>query len=170
MMRSAATEMYPGASCRSRGRFCLAPAGAILSTLIDLPENISLPCAGVADLDDSAIKDRIDGRGATRDQAKADADRAQAMLQNSGSRAVTPQMLGKFVRAARQRIRLEGGGYRRGHLRAVAQHVEVAEGEVRIMRSKSPLLQTLVANGGANAAPTQGLKWRTGWDSNPRWG
>jgi hypothetical protein len=28
------------------------------------------------------------------------------------------------------------------------------------MGSKSRLLQTLVANGGANAVPTQGLKWR----------
>jgi site-specific DNA recombinase len=118
--------------------------------------------AGVADLDDPALKDRIDGLKAIRDQAKADAERAQAMLQNSGGQAVTPQMLGKFARAARQRIRLEGGGYRRDHLRALAQRVEVAEGEVRIMGSKSRLLQTLVANGGANTVPTQGLKWRRG--------
>ncbi len=125
--------------------------------------------AGIADLDDPALKDRIDGLKAIRDQAKIDAQRAQAMLQNSGSQAVTPQMLSKFARAARQRIRLEGGGYRRDHLRALAQRIEVAEGEVRIMGSKSRLLQTLVANGGANAVPTQGLKWRMGWDSNPRW-
>src|SRR3546814_8099753 len=46
---------------------------------------------------------------------------------------------------SRERIRLEGGGYRRDHLRALAQRVEVAEGEVRIMGSKSRLLQTLVA-------------------------
>ena len=46
---------------------------------------------------------------------------------------------------------------RRDHLRALAQRVEVAEGEVRIMGSKSRLLQTLVANGGANAVPTQRL-------------
>jgi site-specific DNA recombinase len=75
------------------------------------------------------------------------------MLQNSGSQAVTPQMLSKFARAACQRIRLEGGGYRRDHLRALAQRVEVAGGEVRIMGSKSRLLQTLVADGGANAVP-----------------
>lgn len=116
--------------------------------------------AGVADLDDPALKDRIDGLKAIRDQAKADADRAQAMLQHSGQKAVTPQMLKKFASTARQRIRLEGGGYRRDHLRALAQRVEVAEGEVRIMGSKSRLLQTLVAGSGVNSVPTQGLKWR----------
>ncbi len=31
------------------------------------------------------------------------------------------------------------------------------------------LLQALVANGGVNSVPTQGLKWRTEWDSNPRY-
>ena len=124
--------------------------------------------AGVADLDDPALKDRIDGLKAIRDQAKADAERAQAMLQNSGSKAVMPQMLRKFARAARQRIRLEGGGYRRDHLRALAQRVEVADGEVRIIGSKSRLLQALVANGSVNSVPIQGLKWRRRRDSNPR--
>ncbi len=124
--------------------------------------------SGIADLDDPALKDRIDGLKAIRDQAKTDADRAQAMLQNSGQKAVTPQMLRKFATTARERIRLESGGYRRDHLRALAQRVEVAEGEVRIMGSKSRLLQTLVAGSGVNSVPTQGLKWRRGWDSNPR--
>jgi site-specific DNA recombinase len=124
--------------------------------------------AGVADLDDPALKDRIDGLKAIRDQAQADADRAQAMLQNSGQKAVTPQMLRKFAATARDRIRLEGGGYRRDHLRALAQRVEVADGEVRIMGSKSRLLQTLVAGSGVISVPNQGLKWRKGWDSNPR--
>ena len=125
--------------------------------------------AGVADLNDPALKDRIEGLKAIRDQAKADAERAQAMLQNSGSQAVTPQMLDQFARAARQRIRLEGGGYRRDHLRALAQRVEVSDGQVRIMGSKSRLLQTLVANGGAIGVPTQGLNWRRERDSNPRY-
>ena len=123
--------------------------------------------SGIADLDDPALKDRIDGLKAIRDQAKTDADRAQAMLQNSGQKAVTPQMLRKFATTARERIRLESGGYRRDHLRALAQRVEVAEGEVRIMGSKSRLLQTLVAGSGVNSVPTQGLKWRRRWDSNP---
>ena len=124
--------------------------------------------AGVADIDDPALKDRIDGLKAIRDQAKADAERAQAMLDSSGSKAVTPQMVRTFAKTARQRIRLEGGGYRRDHLRALAQRVEVADGEVRIMGSKTQLLQALVSGGGVSAVPTQGLKWRRGRDSNPR--
>lgn len=122
--------------------------------------------AGVADINDPALKDRIAGLKAIRDQAQADAERAQAMLDSSGAKAVTPQMVRTFADAARRRIRLEGGGYRRDHLRALAQRVEVAEGEVRIMGSKSRLLQTLVANGGVNAVPTQGLKWRSGSPPN----
>lgn len=42
------------------------------------------------------------------------------MLDSSRARAVTPQMVRAFAKTARQRIRLEGGGYRRDHLRALA--------------------------------------------------
>ncbi len=83
--------------------------------------------SGVADLDDPALKDRIAGLKAIRDQAQADAERAQAMLESSGQQAITPQMVRKFARTARERIRIEGGGYRRDHLRALAQRVEVAD-------------------------------------------
>ena len=51
----------------------------------------------------------------------------------------------------------------------LAQRVEVADGEVRIIGSKSRLLQTLTANGSGHAVPTQGLKWRRERDSNPRY-
>lgn len=50
-----------------------------------------------------------------------------------------------FARKARERIRLDDGGYRRDHLCALAQRVEVADAEARIMGSKSELLRTLVA-------------------------
>ncbi|HTT85026.1 MAG TPA: hypothetical protein VMF67_16230 [Rhizomicrobium sp.] len=76
-----------------------AEAEARLKRLYDAIE------AGIADLEDPALKDRIDGLKAIRDQAKAGAERAQDMLQNSGSHAVTPQMLSKFARAACQLIR-----------------------------------------------------------------
>ena len=127
--------------------------------------------AGVADLDDPALKERIAGLKAIRDQAQADAERAAAMLKAQASRPITPQMVRKFARTARERMRIDGGGYRRDHLRALAQRVEVADREVRIMGSKSNLLQTLAAASGVKSA-TPGvrssvLNWRRGWDSNP---
>ena len=130
---------------------------------------------GVADLDDSDLKDRIATLKATRDQARTDADRGSALLDSATNRSITPEMLEAFAQTARQRMRLDGGDYRRDHLRALAQRVEVSEGEVRIMGSKSNLLQTLTAIGGNAGTGTQGNlvpisvpNWRTGWDSNPR--
>ncbi|WGR91692.1 hypothetical protein MTX26_14915 [Bradyrhizobium sp. ISRA443] len=42
-------------------------------------------------------------------------------------------------------MRTEAGGYRRDHLRGLAQRVEVDAKEVRIMGSKNLFLRTLVA-------------------------
>jgi site-specific DNA recombinase len=124
----------------------------------------------VADLGDPALREGIAGLTATRDQALADAERAQAMAESVGQQAITPAMVSKFARIARERIRIEGSGYRRDHLRALAQRVEVADGEVRIMGSKGDLLRTLAAVSGVNPA-TPGvcssvLRWRRGCPSN----
>jgi hypothetical protein len=108
--------------------------------------------SGVADLDDPALKERIVGLKAIRDQAQADADRAQAMAESAGQQAITPAMVQKFAQTARERIRITGGGYRREHLRALAQRVEVADKEVRIMGSKGDLLRTLAASSGVKPA------------------
>jgi hypothetical protein len=51
-------------------------------------------------------------------------------------------------------------------LPSLAQRVEAAEGEIRIMGSKSRLLQTLVTNADIGSVPAQGLKWRATLDSN----
>ena len=75
--------------------------------------------SGVANLDDPELKDRIAALKATRDQARVDADRATASLDNSSQKSITPQMLSKFARTARERMRMEGGGYRRDHFRAL---------------------------------------------------
>jgi DNA invertase Pin-like site-specific DNA recombinase len=127
--------------------------------------------AGVADLDDSALKERIAGLKAIREQAKADAERIEAAIDSAGNQAVSPDMLTAFARTARERLRLDNGGYRRDHLRALAQRVEVADKEVRVMGSKSELLRTLVA---ASSVPSAAfgvhssvLKWRARRDSNP---
>ena len=127
--------------------------------------------SGVTDLDDPALKDRIAGLKAIRDQAQTDAGRATATLEGAGT-VITPTLLRGFAGAAKARIRLPNGGYRRDHLRALAQRVEVAEGEVRIMGSKSDLLRTLAATSGVKSAPpgVRGsvLNWRTERDSNLR--
>ncbi len=128
--------------------------------------------SGMVDKDDSVAKERMAGLKAIREQATTDAERIEAALDNTGNKAVTPAMLKTFASTARQRIRLENGGYRRDHLRALAQRVEVADKEVRIMGSKSELLRTLVAaSSGKSAAfgvQSSVLKWRAGKDSNPR--
>src|SRR6266536_892064 len=132
-------------------------ADAKLKRLYDAIEN------GVADLADPMLKDRIAELKAIRDQARADADRAQDAIERTGP-SITPQSLKTFARQARKRMRTESGGYRRDHLRALAQRVEVDAKEVRIMGSKSELLRTLVAASSAQTAgfgvPSFVPKWR----------
>ncbi|WP_449255500.1 recombinase zinc beta ribbon domain-containing protein [Bosea sp. (in: a-proteobacteria)] len=127
--------------------------------------------SGLVDKDDSVARDRIAGLKAVRDQAQADADRIEAALESEGGEAISTDMLKSFARKARERIRLEDGGYRRDHLRALAQRVEVDDAEARIMGSKSELLRTLVAaaSGGKSTAfgvHSSVLKWRARKDSN----
>ena len=79
-------------------------------------------------------------------------------------------MVRTFAATARERIRIAGGGYRRDHLRALAQRVKVADREVRIIGSKSNLLHTLTSASGARPGPfgMRGSvpKWCPAGDSN----
>ncbi|HLH97380.1 MAG TPA: hypothetical protein VKW08_19905 [Xanthobacteraceae bacterium] len=115
------------------------------------------------------LEDRIAELKATRDQARLDAERAEEALNRSGP-VITPQALKTFARAARMGMRTESGGYRREHLRALAQRVEVDAKEIRIMGAKSALLRTLVAASSAKSAmfgvPSFVPKWRARRDSN----
>ncbi|NVO13592.1 MAG: recombinase family protein [Rhodoplanes sp.] len=132
-------------------------ADAKLKGLYDAIEN------GVADVSDPMLKDRVSELRAVRDQARADAERAEGALDRLGP-SITPQAFKTFARQARKGMRAEGGGYRRDQLRALAQRIEVDEKEVRIMGSKSALLRTLVAVSSAKTAgfgvPSSVPKWR----------
>ncbi|OKO68107.1 hypothetical protein AC630_39355 [Bradyrhizobium sp. AS23.2] len=86
----------------------------------------------------------------------------QLALESSGNQAVSSDMIRAFAHKARERIRLENGGYRRDHLHALAQRVEVADDEVRIMESKSELLRTLVAASSVKSAAF-GVHSSDGW-------
>jgi len=138
-------------------------AEAKLKRLYDAIEN------GVADVSDPLLKERVTELKAVRDQARADAERAEGALDRAGP-SMTPQALKTFATQARRRMRTESGGYRRDHLRALAQRVEVDTKEVRIMGSKSVLLRTLVAASSAKSAgfgvPSFIPKRRTRHDSN----
>jgi DNA invertase Pin-like site-specific DNA recombinase len=127
---------------------------------------------GVADLNEPGLKVRIAGLQAIRDQSQADALRAQAALDSAAQQPITTAVLRKFAATARKRMRIEGGGYRRDHLRALAQRVEVADREVRIMGSKNDLLRTLAAISGVKSATggvrSSVLDWRCAQsDTNP---
>ncbi len=138
-------------------------ADAKLKRLYDAIEN------GIANLSDPMLKDRIGELKATRDQARLDAERAQDAIERGGP-TITSEALKTFARTARKRMRTDGGGYRRDHLRALAQRVEVDQKELRIMGLKSALLRTLVAASSAKTAgfgvPSSVPKWRPEEDSN----
>jgi site-specific DNA recombinase len=135
-----------------------AEADTKLKRLYDAIEN------GVADLSDPMLKERIGELKATRDQARLDTERAEDAIGRAGP-SITAQALKTLARTARKRMRTESGGYRRDHLRALAQRVEVDQKELRIMGSKSALLRTLVAASSAKTAgfgmPSSVPKWRT---------
>jgi site-specific DNA recombinase len=138
-------------------------ADAKLKRLYDAIEN------GVTDLSDLMLKDRITELKVIRDQARADAERAEGAIERQGP-TITTQSIKTFARTARKRMRIEGGGYRRDYLRALAQRVEVDAEELRIMGSKNELLRTLVAASSAKTAgfgvPSSVPKWRARRDSN----
>ncbi len=118
-----------------------AEADARLKRLYDAIES------GVADTEDESLKERIAELRALKSQAQVDAERATIALDAVGAE-ITQAKLRTFADAARRRLRGPDGGYRRDHLRALAQRVEVADVEVRIMGSRGNLLRTLTAAGG----------------------
>jgi hypothetical protein len=97
-----------------------------------------------------ALNERIAGLTAVRDQAQADAERAQAMAESAGQQTITPQMVRK-VRQDSTGAHADRG--RRLSPRASSRTGpagQVADGKVRIMGSKGDLLRTLAAGSGEN--------------------
>jgi site-specific DNA recombinase len=94
------------------------------------------------------------------------------MAENVGHQATTPAKVQKFATTARERIRIDGGGCRREHLRESAQRIEFTDGEVRIIGARGDLLRTMAAGSDAKSATpdvrSSVPNWRRGRDSNPR--
>lgn len=77
-------------------------------------------------------------------QARADAVGTEAMLKSSAHQGLTGPAVRELAREPRTGLRLGRGGYRRDHVRAVAQHVEVADDAIYINGNKDALLRTLI--------------------------
>ena len=95
------------------------------------------------------------------------------MLKSSAHKGLTGAAVRELASEARTRLRLGEGGYRRDHVRAFAQRVEVADDAIYIKGSKNVLLRNLVAAKGGKSAgigvPGFIPKWRRRRDSNPRY-
>jgi site-specific DNA recombinase len=90
-------------------------ADANLKRLYDAIEN------GITDLADLMLKDRITELKAIRDQARADAERAEGAIDQLGP-TITTQSIKAFARTARKRMRTESGGYRRDYTTGAERH------------------------------------------------
>jgi hypothetical protein len=80
-----------------------------------------------------------------------------------------------FAAAAKERMLHTDGSFRRNYIQQLVQRAEVGTHQIRIMGSRSRLLQTLVASGGKPGVETAAhgvrsfdLKWLPGPDSNQR--
>ena len=112
---------------------------------------------GIADPKDDNLKGRLAELKSIRDAAQADV----ARLEGKGRARpieITPEIVGKFAAEARRKMRTDQGGYRRHHIQALAQRVDVGETEIRITGSKLTLLRTLVASGGVVGTATNDVR------------
>jgi site-specific DNA recombinase len=124
-----------------------ADADAKLTRLYDAIEN------GLADTGDENLKGRLKELRTVRDAARSDADRAEARAGDRSSE-ITEDAIRRFAGEAKRRMRTADGGYRRHHLQALAQRIEVGDATIRITGTKSKLLRVLA--GGEVGPPHRG--------------
>jgi len=124
---------------------------------------------------DATVNPSVDEKKSPTSAQEPEPQQAVLVHQRAPIHRQVGPVLPAYARTLGNRMKLmgvQGGGYRRDHLRALAQRVEVANGEVRIMGSKSDLLRALAAASGVkSAAPgvrSSVPKWRPRRDSNPR--
>ena len=120
---------------------------SITQDLYDAIEN------GLADTGDENLKGRLKELRTVRDAARSDADRAEARAGDRSSE-ITEDAIRRFAGEAKRRMRTADGGYRRHHLQALAQRIEVGDATIRITGTKSKLLRVLA--GGEVGPPHRG--------------
>ncbi|QQO19084.1 hypothetical protein JJB98_03730 [Bradyrhizobium diazoefficiens] len=112
-----AWETAAGPAERRQGSRCARPAPPACGLDSAVAEHIEQRL-----LQPKRLEECVTELKAVRDQACADAERAEGAW-SSWAEHITPQALKTFASLARSRMRTETGGYRRDHLRALAQRV-----------------------------------------------
>ena len=121
--------------------------------------------SGAADLDDPDLANRIATLKATRDQAQVDAERAEALMDSSGAKSISPELLAEFTKRVKKRLRGSNGKYRRDHFHQFAQRVEILKRKIRIGGTKESLFNAVFALGNVqqkDLVPSAVLKWLPG--------
>lgn len=81
----------------------------------------------------------------------------------SSQRAFSPELVQAFANTARQGMRASDGKFRRDHLRALAQRVEVGDTEIRFYWVQKPPLRTLAATDSVKSAVAGIPSFIPGW-------
>ena len=144
-----------------RGR--AADAGLRLRRLYEAVEK------GILDDADRMFGERVAELGALRDQAEADANRIEAMVDQAAP-ALAIEDLRVMAAAARSRLRSGTKTMQRPHVRALVQRVEViSKQKINVRGSRSALLKALVTASGGRITAMPGrlaLAWRNAPDAD----
>jgi site-specific DNA recombinase len=106
-------------------------------------------------------------------QTQTDSERISSSVERLAP-TITADSLHRFAMAARRKLRDRECGYRRDHLRALTQRVEVdSNTEAFIIGSRTGLLRALASSDSGDSAAVCGVlgfkpKWRARNDSNVR--
>ena len=144
-----------------------AEAEAKLNRLYEAIEN------GLLTASDGSLKERVDELIRIRDQTQTDSERISSSVERLAP-TITADSLHRFAMAARRKLRDRECGYRRDHLRALTQRVEVdSNTEAFIIGSRTGLLRALASSDSGDSAAVCGVlgfkpKWRARNDSNVR--
>lgn len=111
---------------------------------------------GLLAASDGSPKERVDELTRIRDQARIDADRITSSVERIAP-TITADSLHRFALAARRKLRDRECGYRRDHLRALTQRLEViSKTEARIIGSRTELLRALASSDSGDLAAVGG--------------
>jgi site-specific DNA recombinase len=144
-----------------RQRAALTDATSRLRRVYDAIE------AGLTDIHDPLIKERVDGLKLQRSEVTRSIDEL-SKRRNMNAGRLDPIKVKAFSIAVRERLRDGNPAFRRAWLHRFVDRVDISPAEIRISGPKEPIVSMLSGSGTVAAAmvPTFAREWRTRHDSN----